>query len=210
MRTCVLAGAALLALAGCNRPAGNAAAVNATAPAPAAHAGSNAAVPAPTGGGSGYAASLDARWPQGQAVTPAEARQLVDRQGGGEAAVALEGRSAPNRWATVLRGIAMGDPAWMDVAMALAPGIDGAPAEAFNMAVSDALTANASGALRIVGTGGAATYCKDNGTEEARSGAFYQAAISAVDAVSDPALQAAKASCLANLRAEQGKLGQPG
>jgi hypothetical protein len=208
MRTSVLAGAALLALAGCNGPSGNAAAANTSAPAPAAHESSKAAAPAPRGGG--YAASLDARWPMGQPVTPAEARQLVEQQGGGEAAMAMTGRSEPNRWATVLRGIASGEPAWMDVAGALSRGIDGAPAEAFNMAISDALTANAPAALRIVGTGGAATYCKDNGTEDTRSGAFYRAAITAVDAVSDPALQAAKASCLANLRAGQAKLGQPG
>lgn len=186
---------ATLALAACggNKAANNQAA-NATAmnvQAPAAAGASNQSAAAPAGG-----------------ITPQEVRAMIARDGANATLRTLnEGGSeaAPNRLAVAMRGIASGEQGWLDIVPLLRPGTDGETGEGLTMSLADALPNNAAGVLRLIAGGEDAPSICDgqlsvNTPEAAR--AARQAAIPSVDAVTDPALQQAKAACLTVLRAQ--------
>lgn len=150
-----------------------------------------------------YWTLIESRWPMGQPVTPAEVAAMIGRDGAQRTVGALWGEGDNSRWATVARGIARGEPAWLELAPRLSPGTDAGTSDEFAMAVQDALVANAPGALRLIsaipmGTGA----CAENSfeTPAAQSRAYYAAAIASVEAVTEPALATIRAACLVELR----------
>lgn len=196
--------AAVLWLAACNKGTANdavaAGPVNAVAPA-------NQAAPAATAtpaASDPVRAGIAARWPGGAPVTPAQVREMIRTSNATEAMVALVGREERSRWATILRGIALGEAQWLEIATLFAPVVDGEAAEGFFSALSETLVTSPAAALRLIGVDGAEGYCSDNGaiSDPAQQRAWYAAAIAGVEAVSEPVLQAAKTACLTRLRAE--------
>jgi hypothetical protein len=150
-----------------------------------------------------YWAYIETRWPMGQPVTPAEVAAMIERDGAQRTVGLLWGDGEANRWSSVARGIARGEPAWLELAPRIAGGTDAGTSDEFGMAVQDALVANAPGALRLIstipmGTGACAENSFETPVEQSR--AYYAAAIAAVGAVTDPALATIKAACLTELR----------
>lgn len=169
---------------------------------------SQAAMP----GAGAYAASLDARFPAGQPVTPAEVKSLIEAKGAGPAVTELYGEEAGSRWSTITRGIAKGEQQWIALVPALQPGTQNATDEELSFAITDSLTANAPATLRLLTTlESGEAYCADAGyeTPPEELTAFYAAAIAQVEAVDDPALAQIKTACLANLRTGQSAIGKP-
>jgi len=152
-------------------------------------------------------ANAQAAGPSAGAITPQEVRAMVARDGASATVVALnEGgtEEAPNRFAMVMRGVSSGDQAWLDIVPLIRPGTDGEAGEGLSISLGDALPRNAAGVLRILSTpDDVAAACEPVAFEEgsAERTTHIQAATTAVEAVSDPALQQAKAGCLATLRA---------
>lgn len=202
----LMIGAAAVALGACGGNAANnmgnkgAPAANVAAPSTNNLASAQAPAAAPTD--DPVRRAIAARWPAGLPVTPAEVREMVRRTNASDTVVALVGRSEISRWQTVLRGIALGEPEWIGIANLLVEAVDGEGAETFFSALSDMLVTSPADAVRLIGADGAEGYCSDNGaiTNVAERNAYYSAAISGVEAISDPALQAAKAECLRHLR----------
>ncbi len=139
----------------------------------------------------------------GGALTPTELRTMIQRDGAQATVRTLsEGgtEAAPNRYASVERGVASGEQAWLDIVPLIRPGTDGETGEGLTMSLSDALSKNAAGVLRLISSGeDAPSICGESATETVRSD--RDAAIKAVEAVSDPVLAQAKTSCLTALRA---------
>ena len=167
-----------------------------------------ASTPAAVGGEAvtAYEPFFDQRWPQGVPVTPEEVSAILDEQGA-QAIEAMATAPAPNRWNTVLRGIASGEPGWLAIAPTIMAGADGGNGEEVSMALTDALTTNPEAALALIAAqpDGGAGYCADPGyeTPAEQVRAFYAAARASVESVTDPELQPAKAACLAELRSSE-------
>lgn len=147
----------------------------------------------------------------GAPVTPAQVEAMLARQSPREVVSALYGTGENSRWDTVARGIARGDRAWLNVAARLSAGTDAGTSDDFGIAVSDALTVNPAGTLRLLsripmGAGA----CEENGFEvpRAQSRAFYRAAMASVATVRERGLQRIKTQCLANLRHGLAALGR--
>jgi hypothetical protein len=150
---------------------------------------------------------FEARWLAGPPITPAQVRALIASRGA-RATVQLLDRpgNRRDRWDTVLRGIATGNQAWLDLAPQIAAGTDAGTAEEYAIALSDALVGNPAGTLRLASAGGGdvTEVCVESGIETPlrQRRAYDAAAIEAVTAVTATDLQAAKAACLASLRAD--------
>jgi hypothetical protein len=185
--------------AAANVPANTATAPSTGAPNTTNTAAASAGVPA-----DGYRRYFDERWEQaGAPVTPAEVAAMLAKQTPQQTVNALYGTGENSRWTTVARGIARGEEAWLALAPQIAKGTDAGTSDEFAMAAQDALTTNPAGTLRLLsqiemGAGA----CAENGFEVSaeQASAFHQTAITAVEAVSDPALQKIKTECLAALR----------
>lgn len=143
-------------------------------------------------------------------VTPDEVRALIARDGPQGAVAALMqpvGADGGARWGTVENGVASGEQVWLDLYPAIRPGTDGETGEGLSMALSQALTANAAGALRLMNTeiDDVAGHCQSRQIEPTAQERteFYTRAIAAVEAVDDPALAQRRTACLAALRAAQ-------
>lgn len=153
-----------------------------------------------------YRPYFEARYPVGPPITPAQVRALIASRGA-RATVQLLDRpgNRRDRWDSVLRGIATGNQAWLDLAPRIAAGTDAGTAEEYAIVLSDALVNNAAGTLRLVLASGRelTDVCAESGIETPRRQrrAYDAAAIEAVQAVTAPDLQAAKTRCLASLRA---------
>jgi hypothetical protein len=190
MKTVLIVPLLALSVAACG---GNKAANNHSANV-AAPAGNATAAPA----ANGQAAATPAG-----AITPQEVRTMITRDGATATVRALnEGGSeaAPNRLATVMNGIAAGEQAWLDIVPLIRPGTDGETGEGLSMVLQDALSKNATGVLRLIGPAeDAQGVCGESATHTVR--ADRAAAITAVEAVADPALAQAKTACLTALRA---------
>lgn len=153
-------------------------------------------------------ANASAPMAAGGAITPQEVRTMIERDGARAAVQTLnEGgtEAAPNRLAIAMRGVASGEQGWLDIVPLLRSGTDGETGEGLTMSLADALPNNAAGVLRLIAGGEDAPSICDgqlsvNTPEAAR--AARQAAIPAVEAVTDPALQQAKSACLTVLRAQ--------
>ena len=150
---------------------------------------------------------FEARWPAGSPITPAQVRALITSRGATGAVQLLDRPgNRRDRWDTILRGIATGNQAWLDLAPQIAAGTDAGTAEEYAIALSDALVGNPAGTLRLASADGGdvAEVCIESGIETPlRQRRIYDAAaIEVVSAVTAPDLQAAKLACLASLRAD--------
>jgi hypothetical protein len=159
---------------------------------------------APAANTQNAAASSNAAAPAaGGALTPAELRTMIQRDGAQATVRTLDQGgtpAAPNRLAIAMNGVASGEQAWLDIVPLIRPGTDGETGEGLTMSLSDALSKNAAGVLRLISSGeDAQSICGESATETVRSD--RDAAIKAVEAVSDAALAQAKTSCLTALRA---------
>jgi hypothetical protein len=198
MKTRLIVSLLALGVAACG---GNKATNNQNAAAPAA---SNKTTSAPA---NAQAANAQAPAAAALGITPQEVRAMVARDGADATVRTLnEGgtEAAPNRFAMVMRGVSSGEQAWLDIVPLIRPGTDGEAGEGLSISLGDALPRNAAGVLRILKTpDDVASACEPVAFEEgsAERTAHVQAAITAVEAVSDPALQQAKAGCLTTLRA---------
>lgn len=142
------------------------------------------------------------------AITPQEVRAMIERDGARAAVRTLdEGGTvaAPSRLSIAMQGISSGEQGWLDIVPLLRQGTDGETGQGLTMSLADALPNNAAGVLRLIAGGEDAPSICDgqlsvNTPEAAR--AARQAAIPSVEAVTDPALQQAKAACLTVLRAQ--------
>lgn len=141
------------------------------------------------------------------AVTPDQVRAMIAADGAREAVRKMnEGGSeaAPNRFALAMNGISTGEQAWLDIVPLIRPGVDGETGESLSMALSEALPRNAAGVLRVSGTAEEVpSVCDPVAFQDmsAERETYRAAAVAAVEAVSDPALQAVKTACLTTLRA---------
>lgn len=175
----------LVALAACS-PAEPEPAAKALAEAPA----DPVAIPDAT---RGFAEGVRIAWADGQAVTTEEATQLIGLNGPEGAIVGLEAGTPRSRWTTVLAGIASADPAWLQVAAALEPGVSGEQAEELGTALKAALATDPTATLRVLEPArrrlSPAVVCGGN---ERLKGLLRPA----VESVSDPALNAKKTACL--------------
>ena len=154
-----------------------------------------------------YRAYFEERYPvPAKAVSAAEVQAMLASQGPQQTVAALWGEGEDNGFEAAMRGIAMGDPAWLEVAPELAPGVDAGASTSVAMATQDALTTSAEDALRLMSLWDGAS-CTYEGYEvpPEQSQAFYAAAIPAVEAVNDPELEALKAECLAQMRSDGGQ-----
>lgn len=197
--------AAILVLAACNRGPGNnvVAAGHANVAATASQAAPAAPAAAPAVNDA-VRTGIASRWPAGAPVTPVQVREMIRTSNATDTMIALVGREERSRWATILRGIALGEPQWLELATVFAPVVDGEAAEGFYAALSETLVTSPAAAVRLIGVDGAEGYCTDNGSisDPAQQRAWYAAAIAGVESVSEPDLQPAKTACLARLRAE--------
>ena len=151
-----------------------------------------------------YRAYFEERYPvPAKAVSAAEVQAMLASQGPQQTVAALWGEVEDNGFEAAMRGLAMGDPAWLDLAPELAPGVDAGASTSVAMATQDALTTSAEDALRLMSLWDGAS-CTYEGYEvpPEQSQAFYAAAIPAVEAVNDPELEALKAECLAQMRSD--------
>jgi hypothetical protein len=151
-----------------------------------------------------YRAYFEERYPvPAKPVSAAEAHAMLASQGPRQTVAALWGEGEDSGFESATRGIAMGDPAWLELAPRLAPGLDAGASTSFAMAMQDALTTNAEGSLRLMSQtgGGGCTYESYEAPPE-QGRAFYAAAIPAVEAVNDTALEALKAECLTQMRSD--------
>lgn len=206
------------ALIGCNsQKAGTNNAANSAAPAANATSGNiaaaNTAAAAPTGApAAAYQPYFSQRWSEpGRPVTPAEVIALINQVGAQQAVNQLNDNGQDRRWETVSSGIAKGDPAWLAIAHRIGEGTDAGTTIDFQIAIQDAVTTNAAGALRLMTQlGDRAAFCNEHGLEVPAEQAriYFQTARAAVEAVADPALQEIKAACLAELR--KGEAEYPG
>ena len=195
----LIACAAMAALAACSDQ-------QASAPAKPAE---SAAAPAPATSAelAAYRPFLEDLWRPGPEITPDEVRKMVETDGAAKAVQTLtsgQDPEAPLPWTTVVSGIAHGEPEWLAVAPLLRPGTDGSYGEEYSMALTDALTTNPAGSLRLIAReeGGSDGYClaTDYETPPEQTRAYYTAAIANVETVSEPELQTIKAACLKQLR----------
>jgi hypothetical protein len=170
--------------------------------------GTAAAVQAPSGRArAAYQLHFEERYRAGPPISPAQVRALIRSQGATGAVQFLDRPgNRLDRWDTVIRGIATGNQAWLDMAPEIAAGTDAGTAEEYAIALSDALVGNATGTMRLVlaGPGDMTEICIESGIETPlrQRRAYDAAAIEADSAVTAPDLQAAKAACLASLRAD--------
>lgn len=174
---------ALAALAACSEPEP---AAKALAEPPAAP----ATIPETT---KGFAEGIRIAWEDGQAVTPDEAIQLVGLKGPPGAIVDLEAGTPGSRWTTVLAGIASAEPAWLNVAAALEPGVAGERAEELDVALKAALATDPTATLRVLEVArqrlSPAAVC-------AGEASVTRLLKPAVETITDPALTAKKEACL--------------
>ncbi|MFC5343877.1 hypothetical protein ACETK8_12125 [Brevundimonas staleyi] len=136
---------------------------------------------------------------QPQALTAEHLANLIAADGARHTVLVLTGPADPTGFDKVLAGIATGAPEWLALVPQLQPATDGLHAEGLQDALATALTRNAPGVLALIPDHAHPLFvCAATHPPDAR----MIAARAAVEAVTDPALQAAKAECL---RAFDGK-----
>jgi hypothetical protein len=182
-----------LALAGCGQSAGNAA---------------NAAM-----GNDAQAAPANAAASATGAMMPDQVRARFERDGVSQTVIAFQdpSYSATNR--AMSEGIAAGDERWLALVPLLSTSGSAEMAEGLISMLAEALPRNPAGVLRALGDrqmseslkGGLCMHPEELSGQAART--YLTTAIRAVEEVNDPALQAARTMCLANLRQAQSQVG---
>lgn len=128
-----------------------------------------------------------------QALTADHVANLIAADGAAHTVAVLTGPADPTGIDKVFAGIATGEPEWLALVPAIEPETDGMYAEGLQDALADALTHNAPGVLALFPTHANAYFvCSATNPPDAR----MIAGRAAVDAVTDPTLQAAKAECI--------------
>jgi hypothetical protein len=135
-----------------------------------------------------------------EAVTAAAVHAQIEEKG---PRAAIESLFRTPAWDAAIRGIASGNEAWLQVALELAPGSDAGSASELKDAIAWALPHAPD---RVIAVSEKHELFRDvcdvppvDYPPEGRA-AYFAAAISAVEGISDSSLKAAKASCLSKLR----------
>ena len=128
-----------------------------------------------------------------QALTADHLANLIAADGAAHTVAVLTGPADPTGIDKVFAGIATGGPEWLALVPAIEPVTDGMYAEGLQDALADALPHNAPGVLALFPVHADAYFvCGATNPPDAR----MIAGRAAVDAVTEPALQAAKAECI--------------
>jgi hypothetical protein len=136
----------------------------------------------------------------GETLAPSSLLAMINEKG---ARAVIDSLWGTTRWDTMIKGVASGDEAWLKVAVELAPGSDAGSASELRDAVAWALphaparviaVAEQSELFRDSCSGPPVDFPSDDPK------AYFGAAISAVQKVTDPALKAARQACLTKLR----------
>jgi hypothetical protein len=140
-------------------------------------------------------------------ITPNVVARMIDTYG---SKGAVDRLAKPNHrhpmfgdYEVVLDGVSSGAAQWLALVPRLKKGTDAGTSEFLKISVAEALPHNAAGVLRLGARGwpmaDACSYPMLEPTR-AQTRKYFAAAIPAVEAVHDPALQTAKATCLSELR----------
>jgi hypothetical protein len=134
-------------------------------------------------------------------LSPAALNAEISSKGARVAASQLTDRQTD----TILAHVSAGDAKWLEAAAKLRSGLDGAKAEAVDLAFSRALTANPAAVLRIVRTQrpfALPWICEDREIEpsSAEVAIFNSKAIAALKAISDRDLVVDRDQCIASIR----------
>jgi hypothetical protein len=192
-----------LALAGCTQSATNA--TNAATV--------NNVPPETTNMVENAAAPANASAAASGALTPDQVRALFQRDGVSRTVTAFQDPSWSPTNRAMSEGIAAGDAQWLALVPPLSTSGSAEMAEGLISMLAEALPRNAAGVLRALGDREMSATLKEMTCmhPEELSGqaarTYLTTAIRAVEAVNDPALQAARTMCLANLRQAQAQIG---
>jgi hypothetical protein len=128
-----------------------------------------------------------------QALTAEHIANLIAADGAAHTVAVLTGPADPTGIDKVFAGIATGEAEWLALVPAIEPETDGMYAEGLQDALADALVHNAPGVLALFPDHADAYFvCSATNKPDAR----MIAGRAAVDAVTVPALQTAKAECI--------------
>ena len=128
-----------------------------------------------------------------QPLTADHVANLIAADGARHTVLVLTGPADPTGFDKVLQGISTGAPEWLALVPAIQPVTDGLSAEGLQDALATALAHNAPGVLALSPAYAHPLFvCAATTPPDART----MAGRAAVDAVTAPALQAAKAECL--------------
>ena len=128
-----------------------------------------------------------------QALAADHVANLIAADGAAHTVAVLTGPADPTGIDKVFAGIATGEPEWLALVPAIEPETDGMYAEGLQDALATALTHNAPGVLALIPDHADPYFvCSAVSPPDAR----MTAGRAAVDAVTDPGLQAAKAECI--------------
>jgi hypothetical protein len=203
MKTTALLLVSGIALAGCgqsNKNSANASAANNVHAANAQAGGSDVQNAAAPGAATAPAAAAAG------SVTPDQFRAMLQRDGARQTVQKLDADENSPVLGQVYDGIATGNDQWLAVVPLLSTGTDASTTEGLRDVLVDALPRNAAGVLRAIGDRQTSEFFKEGSCfppEDATGQAardYIATATRAVEAVTDPALKAAKTQCLANLR----------
>ena len=148
------------------------------------------------------------------ASSPQAGMLLADAKTQGAPAVVSKLWSDNARWNQVMANIGQGNSEWLQVAAALRPSTDGGASEALDEAVFLALKPAPVAVLKLlkIGTFQSRTVCSSNiGTDysAAESKNLIKDRIKTLEQLSNPATEAARAQCLAGLRAALEEFNNP-
>ena len=208
MKTTALFLVSGLALAGCGQSNKNAS--NGTAANNAQAITGNAQVGADNGQN---AAGSGAGGQTSGAMTPDQVRARMQRDGVTQTMTAFEDPSFSATNGAMSEGIASGDEQWLALVPLLSTTGHAEGSEGLTSDLAAALPRNAAGVLRVLSDRQTVDFFKEGSCfppdemsgQAART--YIETATRAVEAVNDPALQTAKARCLANLRTARSRTG---
>lgn len=147
------------------------------------------------------------------AMTPDQVRARLQRDGVSQTVTAFQDPSYSETNRALSEGIAAGDEQWLALVPLLSASGSAEMAEGLISMLAEALPRNAAGVLRVLGDRQMSATLKEMTCmhPEELSGqaarTYLTTATRAVEAVSDPALQAVRTMCLANLRQAQSQIG---
>jgi hypothetical protein len=130
--------------------------------------------------------------PRPEPLTAAHVADLIAADGAAHTIAVLTGPADPTGIDKVFTGVATGDPAWLALVPLIEPETDGLHAEGLQDALATALTHNAAGVLALWDHVSPVFVCAATTPPDART----TTGRAAVAAVTDPALQRARAECL--------------
>ncbi|MBU1347638.1 MAG: hypothetical protein KKA16_11910 [Alphaproteobacteria bacterium] len=137
---------------------------------------------------------------QPRSLTADQVANLIAADGAAHTVAVLSGPADPTGIDKVFAGVATGAPEWLALVPAIQPETDGMYAEGLQDALATALTHNAPGVLALIPDHASPLFvCAATSPPDAR----MIAARAAVEAVTDPGLQAAKTECIRHFEGDQ-------